>query len=218
MVYKKTGDYENALVYFRKIHANLNQEQHTEVIYQIGNIYEHMGDISAALEWYLQLLGIAQSDAGIFQKIGEMYESDGDRQQAFHYHIEAHRVYPMNFSIINWIGSHFIELQVAEKAISYYEKAALNNPNEPYFFLRVAGCYRRIGNPQKSFQLFQMIHKKFPDNLDCIRALMHLTQTQGLDDLHEQYLAEFQRIERLKEIRQRIGSSRPTTTSTLSSI
>lgn len=168
-------------------------------------------DTAAALEWYLQLLGIVQFDPSIYQKIGEVYEKDGDRQQAFHYHLEAHRVNPVDNPIINWIGSHYIELQVAEKAIAFYEKAALNNRDDPYFLLRVAGCYRRIGNPQRSIQLFQAINEQFPDNLDCIRALMHLTQSQGMDELFEKYSAEFQRVEKTKELRQRIGSSRPGT-------
>lgn len=215
LIYKKLGDYDNAMNYFRKLQVNLGHKQHPEVIYQIGNVYEHMNDSQAALEWYLQLLGLVQLDSGVFQKIGEVYENDGDRQQAFHYHLEAYRVNPINHSVINWIGSHYIELQVAEKAIAFYEKAALNNLDDPYFMLRVAGCYRRIGNPQKSMQLFQAIHEQFPDNLDCIRALMHLTETQGMDDLREHYLAEFQRVEKAKEIRQRIGSSRPGTTSKL---
>ncbi|XP_063706628.1 intraflagellar transport protein 88 homolog [Culicoides brevitarsis] len=212
LIYKKLGDYDNAMNYFRKLQANLGHKQHPEVIYQIGNIFEHTNDSQAALEWYLQLLGLVQLDSGVFQKIGEVYENEGDRQQAFHYHLEAYRVNPINNSVINWIGSHYIELQVAEKAIAFYEKAALNNLDDPYFMLRVAGCYRRIGNPQKSMQLFQAIHEQFPDNLDCIRALMHLTQTQGMDDMYEHYQAEFQRVEKAKEIRQRIGSSRPGTT------
>lgn len=213
LVCKRVGDYESALSYFRKLSVNLGHKQHPEVIYQIGNVFEHLNDSAAALEWYLQLLGLINFDAGIFQKIGEVYENDGDRQQAFHYHLEAYRMNPVNNALTNWIGSHYIELQVAEKAIEYYEKAALNNMNDPYFLLRVAGCYRRTGNPQKSLQMFQAINEHFPENLDCLRALMHLTQTQGMVDLHDHYAAEFQRVEKQKELRNRIGSSRPGTTS-----
>jgi intraflagellar transport protein 88 len=209
---KKTGDFEGALMYFRKLHTSFGTEQYPAIIYQIGNTYENMNDLSAALEWYLQLLGSIESDAGLLQKIAEIYEANGDRQQSFHYYFEAYRANPDNFNVINWIGTHFIELQVAERAINIYEKAYMHVPDDPYFLLRVAGIYRRIGSPQKSLRLFQEIHIKFPDNLDCIRALMHLSQTQGLNELYEKYLNEYQTIEKNKEIRQRIGSSRPTTT------
>lgn len=141
-----------------------------------------------------------------------MSEAEGDRQQAFQYQNESYRVYPSNLQTIAWLGSHYIDLQVAEKAVVYYEKAVLANPNDPYFLLRIAGCFRRIGNAQKSLQMFQNIMRQFPENVDCYRALMHLTQTLGMSDLYQRYLADFQRLEKLKETRQRIGSSRPTTT------
>lgn len=192
--------------YFHKLNANLGHQQHPEIIFQIGNVYELMGDISAALEWYHQLLGIAQSDAGVLKKVGELYEAKGERQQAFHYHLESYRLYPSDVSIVNWIGSHFIELQIAEKAISFFEKAVLNNPNDSYFLLRVAGSYRKI-NSQKSMQMFQMIHEKFPENVDCLRALIHLTHTQGLNELHDVYVEKMEKLEKQKEVRQRINSA-----------
>lgn len=96
---KKTGDYEDALSYFNKLAANLGHLQHPEVIYQIANTYEMMGDVNAALESYHQLLGIVQLDAGILKKVGELYEMKGDRQQAFHYHLESHRIYPIDFTV-----------------------------------------------------------------------------------------------------------------------
>ena len=206
LIHKKTGDYDEALNYFHKLNANLGHQQHPEIIFQIGNVYELMGDISAALEWYHQLLGIVQSDAGVLKKVGELYEAKGERQQAFHYHLESYRLYPSDVSIVNWIGSHYIELQIAEKAISFFEKAVLNNPNDSYFLLRVAGSYRKI-NSQKSMQLFQQIHDKFPENIDCLRALIHLTNSQGMHELHDIYVDKLEKIEKQKEVRQRISSA-----------
>lgn len=212
LINKKVGDFDEALNYFHKLNANLGHQQHPEIIFQIGNVYELMGDVSAALEWYHQLLGILQSDAGILKKVGELYEMKNERQQAFHYHLESYRLYPSDFSVVNWIGSHFIELQIAEKAISFFEKAVLNNPNDSYFLLRVAGSYRKI-NAQKSMQLFQQIQEKFPENIDCLRALIHLTHSQGLTEEHDVYVDKLEKIEKQKEVRQRINSSRPGTTS-----
>jgi intraflagellar transport protein 88 len=210
LIHKKLKDYDEALNYFHKLNSSLGYQQHPEIIFQIGNIYELMNDVSAALEWYHQLLGIVQSDAGILRKVGELYEMKGERQQAFHYHLESYRLYPSDVSIVNWIGSHFIELQIAEKAISFFEKAVLNNPNDSYFLLRVAGSYRKI-NSQKSLQLFQQIHAKFPENVDCLRALIHLTSTQGISELHETYVDKLDKLEKQKEVRQRINSARPGT-------
>lgn len=214
LVYKKTGDFENALVCFRKIYATISNSPH--VIFQMGNLYELLNDTSGAIEWYTQLLGLVNTDPSVFQKIANMYEIDGDRQHSFQYQNEAYQTFPCNLQTISWIGSHFIDLQVAENAITYYEKAVLATPSSPHFLLRVAGCLRRIGNSQKSLNLFQDIVKQFPENAEVMlayKALLHLTQTLNMDDLYQKYYNEYQRIEKLRETRQRIGSSRPTTNS-----
>lgn len=213
LAHKKTGDFENALNCFRKIYATVSNNHHPHVIYQMGNLYELLNDTSGAIEWYTQLLGLVNTDPSVFQKIATMYETDGDRQTAFQYQNEVHQTCPSNLQTISWIGSHFIDLQVAENAIAYYEKAVLAAPNSPHFLLRIAGCLRRIGNSQKSLNLFQDILKQFPENLDCYKALLHLTQTLNMDELYQKYYNEYQRIEKLRETRQRIGSSRPTTNS-----
>ncbi|XP_031625781.1 intraflagellar transport protein 88 homolog [Contarinia nasturtii] len=213
LTYKKIGDFENALNCFRKIYATVSNNHHPHVIYQMGNLYELLNDTSGAIEWYTQLLGLVNTDPSVFQKIATMYETDGDRQTAFQYQNEAYQAFPCNLQTISWIGSHFIDLQVAENAIAYYEKAVLATPNSPHFLLRIAGCLRRIGNSQKSLNLFQNILKQFPENADCYKALLHLTQTLNMDELYQKYYNEYHRIEKLRETRQRIGSSRPTTNS-----
>jgi intraflagellar transport protein 88 len=147
------GDYDEALNYFHKLNTNLGHQQHPEIMYQIGNVYELMGDYSAALEWYHQLLGIVQTDAGVLRKVGEIYEAKSERQQAFHYHLESYRLYPCDFSVINWIGSHFIELQIAEKAITFFERAVLQNPNGE--LSRITGFWQiSIISPTLRFVLF----------------------------------------------------------------
>lgn len=218
LVYKKMRDFDTALVYFRKIHDNISPEQNFQVIYQIGNIFAMLGDTRAALEWYLQLLGIIHFDVELLEKIGEIYEMLSDRQQAFQYNLESYRIYPANLGVIDWIGAHFLDLQVAEKAIVFYEKSVLNNPNDLHLLIRVASCYRRFGSPKKSLKLFQAIHKEYSDNEDCLKSLIYLAQSQGLSELFQQYNDQYQNLLKLKEVRQRIGSSsrsnsRPTTRS-----
>lgn len=213
LVHKKMGDFETSLGYFRKVFATLSNNHHPHIIYQLGSLYELINDTSGAIEWYTQLLGLLNTDPSVFRKIANLYETDGDHQQAFQYQNEAYQAYPANLQTINWIGTHFIDLQVAENAIMFYEKGVLATPNSPNFLIRIANCFRRIGNSQKALLLFQDIVKQFPENIQGYRGLLHLAQTLNLEELYQKYYTEYQRIEKLKETRQRIGSSRPTTTS-----
>ena len=47
---KKLGLYEEALEDFFKLHSIVRN--HSEVVYQIASLYEAMGDVDQAIEWY----------------------------------------------------------------------------------------------------------------------------------------------------------------------
>lgn len=205
LVWKHFGEHETALAYFRKLNLTAVHETHPQVIYQMGNLYEKIHDKSAALEFYLQMLGTPFLDDDILRKIGDLYEQEEDQQLAFHYHHEAYRLNPSNVQTTNWVASHYIRLQVVERAIPYYERAILGNPTNTYFMIRAAGCYMKVGQQKKALRMFQDIYKRFPENPDCLRALIRITQN-GHPALHDQYKAELAKLSKAKETRQRITS------------
>lgn len=110
--------------------------------------------------------------------------------------------------MIDWLGSYFIEMQVVEKALVYFNKAAHMQPNEPKWHMMVAGCHRRSGNLHKALTLYQDIHKKFPENTECLRFLVRLCNELGMKETQD-YVLELKKIEKAKEVRERVSSSRP---------
>ncbi|XP_070160360.1 intraflagellar transport protein 88 homolog [Polyergus mexicanus] len=209
LVYKKQTMYEEALECFWKIRNMVRHDPQT--LYQIGHLYQLMNDVDQASEWYNQLLGILSSDPGVLQKLGEMYDSIGDKQQAFQFYNDSHRFYPANFEVIDWIGSYFISMQVAEKALIYFEKAVELAPDEPRWRLLVAACLRRTGQFHKALMEYQDIHNKFPDNIECLKFLIRLCSDMGLKEA-QMYVAELKKAEKAKELKDRQGSARPGTT------
>ena len=138
---KKLGIYEEALESFFKLHSIVRN--HSQVVYQIANIYELMAETDQATEWYLQFLGLVPTDPVVLQKVGNIFDAEGDKQQAYQYNYDSYKNFPSNLEVIDWLGSYFIEMQVSEKAIMYFERAALMQPTEVKWQLMVASCYRR---------------------------------------------------------------------------
>lgn len=99
-------------------------------------------------------------------------------------------------------------MQVVEKALKYFQKAAVMQPNNPKWMMMVAGCHRRSGNLHKALTLYQDIHKQFPDNVECLQFLVRLCSDLGLREAQE-YALELKKIEKSREVRERVGSSRP---------
>ncbi|XP_078259209.1 intraflagellar transport protein 88 homolog [Rhinoraja longicauda] len=206
LTYKKLNRLEEALDYFLKLHAIMRNN--AQVMYQIANLYETLEDLPQAIEWLMQLISVSPTDPQALAKLGDLYDSEGDKSQAFQYYYESFRYFPSNIEGIEWLGAYYIDTQFCEKAIQYFERAALIQPTQVKWRLMVASCYRRSGNYQKALETYKDIHRKFPENIECLRFLVRLCTDMGLKEVQE-YAARLKKIEKLKEIReQRVKSGR----------
>ncbi|KAM9247798.1 intraflagellar transport protein 88 homolog isoform 3-T3 [Leptosomus discolor] len=206
LTYKKLNRIDEALDCFLKLHAILRNS--AQVLHQIANIYEIMEDPSQAIEWLLQLISVVPTDPHVLAKLGRLYDNEGDKSQAFHYYYESYRYFPSNIAVIEWLGAYYIDTQFCEKAIEYFERAALILPTQVKWQLMVASCYRRSGNYQKALEKYKVIHRKFPENVECLRFLVRLCTDMRLKEVQE-YMTKLKKVEKLKEIReQRIKSGR----------
>ncbi|XP_038617721.1 intraflagellar transport protein 88 homolog isoform X2 [Tachyglossus aculeatus] len=206
LTYKKLNRLDEALDCFLKLHAILRNS--AQVLYQIANLYEIMEDPNQAIEWLMQLISVVPTDARALAKLGELYDNEGDKSQAFQYYYESYRYLPSNIEVIEWLGAYYIDTQFCEKAIQYFERAALIRPTQVKWQLMVASCYRRSGNYQKALDTYKEIHKKFPENVECLRFLVRLCTDIGLKEVQE-YATKLKRVEKMKEMReQRVKSGR----------
>ena len=115
----------------------------------------------------MQALRAHPKDSELLKCIGNIYDEQGDRSQAFQYYHDAYRYDPSNLQTIEWLGSYYIDSQYPEKAVEYFEKAALGRPHQVKWQLMVASCYRRSGNYAAALEHYKLIHRKFPDNIEC---------------------------------------------------
>uniref|UniRef100_UPI003AABCDDF intraflagellar transport protein 88 homolog isoform X6 n=1 Tax=Centroberyx gerrardi TaxID=166262 RepID=UPI003AABCDDF len=206
LTYKKLNRLEEALDCFLKLHAILRNS--AQVMYQLANLYELLEDPQQAIEWLMQLISVTPTDPQVLAKLGELYDSEGDKSQAFQYYYESFRYFPSNIDVIEWLGAYYIETQFCEKAIQYFERATLIQPTQVKWQLMVASCYRRSGNYQKALETYKDIHRKFPENVECLRFLVRLCTDMGLKEVQE-YATKLKKVEKMKEIReQRVKSGR----------
>ncbi|XP_037832134.1 intraflagellar transport protein 88 homolog isoform X8 [Kryptolebias marmoratus] len=206
LTYKRLGRLEEALDCFLKLHAILRNSD--QVMYQLAILNELLGDSQQAIEWLMQVISVTPTDPHALAKLGKLYDDEGDKSQAFQYYSESYRYFPCNIDVIEWLGAYYIETQFCEKAIQYFERAMLIQPTQVKWQLIVASCYRRSGNYQKALETYKEIHRKFPENVECLRFLVRLSTDMGLKEVQE-YATRLKKVEKMKEIReQRVKSGR----------
>uniref|UniRef100_G3RHK9 Intraflagellar transport protein 88 homolog n=1 Tax=Gorilla gorilla gorilla TaxID=9595 RepID=G3RHK9_GORGO len=183
------GDYEKAAEFYKE--ALRNDSSCTEALYNIGLTYEKLNRLDEALDCFLKLHSILRNSAEVLYQIANSY-----------------RYFPCNIEVIEWLGAYYIDTQFWEKAIQYFERASLIQPTQVKWQLMVASCFRRSGNYQKALDTYKDTHRKFPENVECLRFLVRLCTDLGLKDAQE-YARKLKRLEKMKEIReQRIKSGR----------
>jgi intraflagellar transport protein 88 len=154
---------------FEKLHSIIPNSP--EVIYQIASLHDFMGSYRIATKWYNILITRVPSDPEALAKLGQVFSKDDDETQAFHYHLESYQFFPVNLEVISWLGVWYVKNELYEKAIKFFERATEIQPREVKWKLMVTSCYRRMGSYQKALELYQQIHKDYPENLECLRYL-----------------------------------------------
>lgn len=204
LTHKRLGRMEDALDCFYKLHAILRNSP--QVMYQVADCHDQLGDTAQATEWFMQLIGVVPSDPSVLARLGELYDNEGDKSQAFQYYYDSYRYLPSNIPVIEWLGAYYIDSQFCEKAIHYFERAAIVQPTQVKWHLMIASCYRRSGNYHKALETYQHIHKKFPDNVECLKFLVRLCTDLGLKEAQE-YANKLKKAEKAKELKEQRATS-----------
>jgi intraflagellar transport protein 88 len=210
--------YEDALSCFHKVHSLCRSHPH--VTFQLGRTHELMGESDIAVEWYLKALALVPTDPGILKKLGYMAEMEGDRQQAYQYYYDCYRHDPSDLEAIEWIGSYLNEVQLHDRAITFYNRATLLQPSDIRWPMLIAACHRRTGNYTQAIENYAKVYRENPDHLPSLQALARLTADMGLKEA-EHYAEELKKLEKQLENRNsaarsarfgppsRLGTSRP---------
>lgn len=191
---KRLGLYEEAVKMFKRVQTLVDS---SEVLYQIADINDLVGD-PAALEWFNRLIGRVPTDPNALARVGSLYAREGDDTQAFHYYLEAYRYYQVNMDVISWLGAYFVKNEVYDKAMQFFERASHIQPQEVKWPLMVASCLRRRGDYGQAKRMYEGIHHKHPDNVECIKYLVQICKDTGAGDEANEWFKQMKKAERKK--------------------
>ena len=193
LVNKRLGYLSDALQAFEKLHSIIPSLP--EVIYQIANVYDMLDKHKDSTDNFHTLLTQVPSDPGVHAKLGRVYNKRDDQTNAFHYHRESYRYFPVDLDVISWLGVWYVKQEFYEQAITFFERAAEIQPNEVKWKLMIASCYRRMANFQHAVDLYEQIHREYPENQECLRYLIIISKELNIK--YDHYQREFAKLERI---------------------
>ncbi|KAG0555508.1 hypothetical protein KC19_12G174000 [Ceratodon purpureus] len=193
LCHKRLGALGDALTTFKKLSNFL--PNNIEVLFQVGHINDLMGNTRQAIKWLEVVNTRAMHDAGVLAMLGSLHAKCDDEPKALHYYSESHRVYPANMDITSWLGAYYVKNEVYEKAMPFFDLASKIQPNEIKWQLMVASCHRRTGAYTEALAKYKSILSKYPDNVECLRYLLHMCTGLGRRDEVSTYEAQLRKAE-----------------------
>jgi tetratricopeptide (TPR) repeat protein len=192
------GKYQEALLAFDKLHSITHVN--CEVMWQLGDIHEKLGNHAKAHEWFSLLVTSPKgrpTDPGVLARLANLFNKAGDETQAFHYHLESYRYWPVDMNVITWLGIYYVKQEMYEAAIPFFGRASQIEPNEVKWRLMVASCYRRMGAYPQALKLYEEIHHSHPNDIECVRYL--ITICKEMKQKYDHYAAHLRKLERMQE-------------------
>lgn len=191
------GRLQEAMLAFDKLTSITHHD--CEVMWQMGDVNEQMGNHSKALEWFSLILTSPKgrpTDPGVLGRVASLF-GQTDETQAFHYNLEAYRYWPVNLDVITWLGIYHVKQEMYEQALPFFSRAAEVQPKEVKWLLMVASCYRRMAAYPQALKTYEDVHRQHPHDQECLRYLCSICKEMGLDAT--KYSNALRKLERLQE-------------------
>ncbi|XP_067569903.1 intraflagellar transport protein 88 homolog isoform X3 [Pseudorca crassidens] len=190
---------------------------------KLGGLYDSEGDKSQAFQYYYESYRYFPSNIEVIEWLGAYYIDTQFCEKAIQYFERASLIQPTQVKWQLMVASCFRRSEqpdVQESSLTQGSASRDHRQRSPPFLRalclpprapQVAAGHRcgvTSGNYQKALDTYKDIHRKFPENVECLRFLVRLCTDIGLKEVQE-YATKLKRLEKMKEIReQRTKSGR----------
>jgi intraflagellar transport protein 88 len=144
---------------------------------------------------FSQIITRVPTDPIVYHKLGKMYAKDNDETNSYNCYLEAYKYYPVILDVISWLGLYFVNSELYEKALPYFEKAAKIEPKNVDWRMLVASCYRKILAFQQAKNCYENILKDFPDNVESLKYLVQICAELNLKKEVDEYSEKLKKLE-----------------------
>lgn len=156
----KQNNYWNTPIYFYE--TTLKYAQNYRILSNLGQEYEHMGQIEKAVSTYEKALKLNPKDKKIFNNLGTLYANKGSKDNAIKYFNETLKLDP-NDATANGNLANIYMAADPKKAISLYKKAIELNPYFVDAYNNLGVAYEKTGNVDEAIAAYKKAIQVDPD-------------------------------------------------------
>lgn len=162
LAYEKMGDYQNAIVYFKRIlkFGRYNQQVNEIIARQhLAYALESNNNYTDAKNEYLILTKIEPTNPDNFYHAGKLLFMGKVYTNAVNLLKQAINLNHRHFPALTTLGKAFFYQRIYNEAKNYLEKAKEVNPKDNENLYYLAQTYRYLGEFNKAIQLLDIVEK-----------------------------------------------------------
>lgn len=111
------------------------------ILYNIAQIYDEIGEINKAIDYYYKVIELVPDDYITYNNIGSLYEETGKYQDALKMIGRSLEIKPDYYKALFNMGVVYTRLEEYNIALDYYYKSIEINPNYAYSYLNISAIY-----------------------------------------------------------------------------
>ena len=198
LVNRRMGQLQDAAQAFRKLHRLVPDDR--GVAYQLGAVYEALGDVDSALHFYHNLASATPTDPALLAHLAALYHAMGDETNAYHHYADAFHLYPIEVSVLSWLGVWCVKNEMWDDALTYFEYADQAEGGgaggEVKWRLMMASCYRRMGEKEKARRMYERVHAQDEQCGEAVKYLVAMAKEEGREGEVERWTAVLRKMEK----------------------
>lgn len=175
-LYRKTGEYEKSLAFFRKV---LDFWPTAYVYYNMGQTYVAMGDLTAAIRVLTKAVELDPRDLKVYHALASAYYSAGRREEAQQVVARSLAIAPDQPDLHAILGNIYSDFGQDRKAIAEYEKAVTLDPHLGDAYAALGFVLLRQQDTTRALKAFQRAKEISPKSGGAWNGLGMIAYQKG---------------------------------------
>lgn len=147
--------------------------------YNLGSLYDELGQPGDAEQSYLAAIGREPAFAASYVNLADLYRRTGREDEAQELLADAMEAIPENAGLPFALGLSLVRSERQAEALELIERAAELAPQEPYYAYALGVGLYSAGEQEHALALLGEAHERFPGYRDILFALATMHRDAG---------------------------------------
>jgi tetratricopeptide (TPR) repeat protein len=155
IIHFNQGKVEKAEHFFKK--ALFQDSSFVEANFNLGVLYQHIGEYGKALPYYKRAIQSSGHDADIYERMADCCYSLNNKTDAIAFFDAAFKLKPDSINTASKLSEIYLDTGDLKSALNVLQIAMVSHPDVPEFFIAAGSIYKQMGELERALAHFRKV-------------------------------------------------------------